>query len=67
VIISAVIYYLVVAPAGRMIAISQRNKDATERECPECLSQIPVAARKCSFCTSEVPPAGQVSEPTPAS
>jgi large conductance mechanosensitive channel len=26
------------------------------RGCPECLSQIPVAARRCAFCTSEVPP-----------
>lgn len=28
----------------------------TTRTCPECLSQIPVAARRCSFCTSVVPP-----------
>jgi large conductance mechanosensitive channel len=27
------------------------------RECPECLSDIPAAARRCSFCTSEVGPA----------
>jgi large conductance mechanosensitive channel len=27
------------------------------RSCPECLSDIPVAARRCSFCTSEVGPA----------
>jgi large conductance mechanosensitive channel len=67
VIISAVIYYLVVAPAGRMIAISQRNKEATERECPECLSQIPAAARKCSFCTSEVQPASPAGGPSAAS
>ena len=24
------------------------------RECPECLSQIPLAARRCAFCTAEV-------------
>jgi large conductance mechanosensitive channel len=29
---------------------------ATERECPECLSEIPVAARRCMYCTSEVTP-----------
>jgi large conductance mechanosensitive channel len=67
VIIAAVVYYLVAAPAGRMIAISQRHKEATERECPECLSQIPAAARRCSFCTSEVPPASPSGQASPAS
>ncbi|MFC4303001.1 large conductance mechanosensitive channel protein MscL [Cohnella boryungensis] len=33
----------------------------TTRECPYCLSDIPLAATKCSHCTSEVKPVGQVS------
>jgi large conductance mechanosensitive channel len=28
--------------------------EAMTRECPECLSQIPRAARRCAFCTAEV-------------
>jgi large conductance mechanosensitive channel len=56
-VISAVVYYLVVAPAAKLSAIAARNKAATDRQCPECLSQIPIAARKCMYCTSEVPPA----------
>jgi large conductance mechanosensitive channel len=67
VVIATVVYFLIVAPAARLMAISQRNQAATERECPECLSQIPVAARRCSYCTSAVPPAGQQSQPSPAS
>lgn len=58
---AAVVYYLLVAPAGRVSAYAQRHKAATQRECPECLSQIPVAARKCMYCTSEVDPAPQPS------
>ena len=54
VIIAAVVYYLIVMPSSRVMALSQRNKVATERECPECLSQIPVAARRCKFCTAPV-------------
>ncbi len=54
VIIAAVVYYLIVMPSNRVMALSQRNKVATERECPECLSQIPVAARRCMFCTAPV-------------
>jgi large conductance mechanosensitive channel len=33
----------------------------TTRECPYCLSDIPLAATKCSHCTSEVKPVGQAS------
>jgi large conductance mechanosensitive channel len=55
-IIALVVYYLIVAPSAKLTALAQRNKAATERACPECLSQIPVGARKCMYCTSEVPP-----------
>jgi large conductance mechanosensitive channel len=63
VIIAAVIYYLVVGPSTRITAIANRKKDATERNCPECLQSIPVKATRCMFCTAEVPP---VSQPRPA-
>jgi large conductance mechanosensitive channel len=56
VIIAAVIYYLVVGPANRITSLATRNKEATERDCPQCLQSIPVAASRCMFCTSEVPP-----------
>lgn len=56
-VIAAVIYWLVVAPAAKFTALANRNKAATDRECPECLSQIPVGAKRCMYCTSEVPPA----------
>jgi large conductance mechanosensitive channel len=54
VVIAAVVYYLIVAPAARLMALTERNKVASERECPECLSPIPVAARRCKFCTAQV-------------
>ena len=57
VVIAAVIYFLIVAPTARVLAITQRNKVATERDCPECLSPIPVAARRCKFCTAVLQPA----------
>jgi large conductance mechanosensitive channel len=61
VIIAAVIYYLAVAPSVRITALANRNKAATERNCPECLQSIPVDAKRCMYCTAEVPPAGQAS------
>jgi large conductance mechanosensitive channel len=57
IVIAAVIYWLVVAPAAKLTALANRNKAATDRPCPECLSQIPIGARRCMYCTSEVPPA----------
>lgn len=56
VIIATVVYFLIVSPATRVIAMFARKKSATERTCPECLSQIPIAARRCMYCTSQVPP-----------
>ena len=57
VIVAAVVYFLIVAPVARMLAFVNRKKEATERACPECLSQIPVAATRCKFCTAVIPPA----------
>lgn len=64
-IVSAVVYYLLVAPSNRLIALATRNKAATDRQCPECLSQIPIGAKRCMYCTSEVPPAPQPDVPAP--
>ncbi|WP_067489138.1 large conductance mechanosensitive channel protein MscL [Actinomadura hibisca] len=54
---AAVVYFLVVAPAGKLVARLDRHKEATERECPQCLSDIPVKAGRCRYCTHEVAPA----------
>jgi large conductance mechanosensitive channel len=56
VIIAAVVYFLIVAPMTKMMSIANRNKAATERTCPECLSSIPILATRCMYCTAEVPP-----------
>ena len=58
VIVAAVIFFLVVKPVNMLMAgmRTEPDVDSHTRGCPECLSQIPVAARRCAFCTSEVPP-----------
>lgn len=56
VIIAAVVYFLIVAPVARVTMRFERKKEATTRDCPECLSSIPIAATRCSFCTVPVPP-----------
>jgi large conductance mechanosensitive channel len=56
VIIAAVVYFLIVSPMARVMARADRNKEASTRQCPQCLSDIPVGATRCMYCTSEVPP-----------
>ena len=56
VVIAAVLFYFVVRPVNALMARRKSGppEPATTRQCPECLSDIPIAARRCAFCTSEV-------------
>jgi large conductance mechanosensitive channel len=56
VITAFIIYFVVVLPVTKAIERLQRNQAPTERECPECLSDIPVKATRCKFCTAVVQP-----------
>lgn len=51
--VSAAIYFFVVVPINRL----NRDDEVTTRECPECLSEIPVKASRCAHCTAQVTPA----------
>ncbi len=59
-VIVAVVYYLVVAPAGRLASLAERRAANTERPCPECLSEIPLAASRCRYCTATVTPVAPI-------
>jgi len=53
--VGAAIYFFVVAPVNAFVARMNRGQvpsDPTTRKCPECLSEVPIAARRCAFCTS---------------
>ncbi|MGA7923151.1 MAG: MscL family protein [Thermoplasmata archaeon] len=58
-ILMAVVFFLIVEP----VAAAEKRREArkakepdTMRECPYCISKIPVKATRCSFCTSAVTP-----------
>jgi large conductance mechanosensitive channel len=55
--IAAALYYLIVMPANAIAARRNRGEappDPTTKKCPECLSEIAIAAKRCAFCTSPV-------------
>ena len=56
VIIAAVVYFLVLLPVNTLMARFRPKVVAapTTKPCPQCLSDIPVAATRCSHCTQLV-------------
>lgn len=53
-ILAAVLYFLVVMPFSKLLERFKPTPEepAPTKECSECLSSIPAAARKCAFCAS---------------
>lgn len=56
-VIAAVVFFFVVRPINALMARRKTELpvDPTTRDCPFCLSSIPIKATRCAFCTSEVP------------
>lgn len=58
-ILAAVVFFLVVQPLNKLnnfFKNSRKPADPTSRKCPECLSEIPLAAKRCMYCTAKVTP-----------
>ena len=52
--IATAVYFVIVVPVNAMTARLNRGQappDPTRKSCPECLSEVPIAARRCAFCT----------------
>jgi large conductance mechanosensitive channel len=60
VLVGGAVYFFVVAPMNALLARTRKEPPPAApatRKCPDCLSEIPRAARRCAFCTSHVTPA----------
>jgi large conductance mechanosensitive channel len=56
-IVAAVVYFCVVLPLNYLLAKFKKPEPepaATAKTCAECLSDIPLAARRCKFCAQPV-------------
>jgi len=53
---AVVMYFFVVVPMNKLISLTKKGKsiDPTTKICPECLSVVPLKAKRCAFCTSSL-------------
>jgi len=58
VLVAAAVFFFVVKPINALIAKSKKEPtvDPTVKKCPECLSEIPVGAKRCMYCSQIVTP-----------
>jgi large conductance mechanosensitive channel len=65
--IALAIYFAIVVPMNKINEMRARGQAPEEpgvKQCPECLSEIPVAAKRCAFCASPQPTGGDLSAET---
>ena len=56
VLIALVVYFMIVAPMNYVMSRMKKPavEEVTTKACPQCLSDIPLAATRCKFCTQAV-------------
>lgn len=55
--IAAAVYFVMVAPMNAYMARARRGEapaDPTTKKCPECLSEVAIAARRCAHCAQAI-------------
>jgi large conductance mechanosensitive channel len=54
IVIALVIFFAVALPYARYQATRKAKETPTTKECPECLSTVPVKAVRCMYCTTRI-------------
>jgi large conductance mechanosensitive channel len=52
--VAAAVYFFVVTPVNALMARFKDPAAPTTKPCPQCLSEIPIAAKRCAHCTQPV-------------
>jgi large conductance mechanosensitive channel len=53
-IVATVVYLAIVVPMNALQSRMKKPAAATTKSCPECLSEIPLTARRCAHCAQPV-------------
>lgn len=55
-IMASVVFFFVVKPINFLMSLRKTETPVTNttRECPECLSSVPLKAARCAFCTAQI-------------
>ena len=56
VLIALAVFFFVVKPINFLVSMAHREPpaDPTTMKCPQCLSEIPIGAKRCAFCTTTI-------------
>ncbi len=56
ILVAVAVYFFVVTPINTLIAKTKKEPplDPTTKKCGECLSEVPIEAKRCAFCTSQI-------------
>ena len=54
ILLAAVVYFIIVVPMNYLLALGKKPVAPADKTCPECLSEIPLAASRCKFCAQPV-------------
>jgi large conductance mechanosensitive channel len=54
VLLAGVVYFFLVLPINYLLAKFKGPEAASNKTCGECLSEIPLAAKRCKFCSQPV-------------
>ena len=55
--VATAVYFFLVLPMNKLVEWSRKSAvpaDPTTKKCPECLSEIPIEARRCAHCTTAI-------------
>jgi large conductance mechanosensitive channel len=52
ILVAAAVYFAVVMPVNKLLLRLQPPPAPAVKKCPECLSEVPIMAKRCAHCTS---------------
>jgi len=57
ILVASTIFFFVVKPMNKLISLAKKDEpiaEPTSKKCPECISEIPIQAKRCSYCAQVV-------------